>query len=278
MPEHDLFGTPDRLIVVPNAYYLTGDDNLRVSSLNSLTGVTIRIDGRYYIPGRGIQAFRFTHTPNTDRTAGTTNWPTPPGWLLNVTAIVTAGTPQLGQTFVSLQLLRGLTGDAYVIGTLTQGYVTGFQMLAWPGSPIQNTLDTEGVIRHIGGTNPAAGSEISETVPTGARWALQAFFARFTASSAGANREPELIADDGSDLSLQVPAGVSITASQARGLSWYPAAERYTLVNSDVITMPFPPVLLTGGHRLRTNTRNLQSGDDWGAPQFVVREWLSGLS
>jgi hypothetical protein len=32
-----------------------------------------------------------------------------------------------------------------------------------------------------------------------------------------------------------------------------------------------------GGHRFRTVTNNLDAGDNWGAPQYLVEETLEGL-
>ena len=35
-------------------------------------------------------------------------------------------------------------------------------------------------------------------------------------------------------------------------------------------------LILLAGHRIRTSTSSLQAGDDWGAPQLLVEEWLEG--
>jgi hypothetical protein len=39
--------------------------------------------------------------------------------------------------------------------------------------------------------------------------------------------------------------------------------------------LPVPrPLLLREGYRFGTSTSNLQAGDDYSAPQYVVEEWL----
>jgi len=111
--------------------YVTSDDALRLTTLNSVASVTIALTGRFLTPdGRRVQPFQERHVPNSDRTAATSDFPLADGWLANLSAIVTGAAPQFGQTFVRVDLIRGRGTAAVVLATLLQGFVTSAQRLA----------------------------------------------------------------------------------------------------------------------------------------------------
>src|SRR5204863_2582589 len=94
------------------------------------------------------------HVPNTDRSVKTSDHPLGVGQLLNLTVFASAGAPLIGQTYVKVQLIRGVGAAAIVLGTLLGGYVTAVHALGFPGSPIENSLTATPAIRYITGTNP----------------------------------------------------------------------------------------------------------------------------
>jgi hypothetical protein len=96
--------------------------------------------------------------------------------------------------------------------------------LAFPGVPIASPLDGGGALRSIAGTTPGAGAEISETVPTGARWELLAFQATFVTSAAAANRVPQLTLDDGTTVYFRLGAALNQAASLTQRRSWFQGA------------------------------------------------------
>jgi hypothetical protein len=60
-------------------------------------------------------------------------------------------------------------------------------------------------------------------------------------------------------------------------ISWGAGLHRFADIDSSRIVAGIPNgLMLLAGHRIRTNTQNLQVTDDWGAPQFLVKEWLEG--
>src|SRR4051812_32014952 len=140
---------------------------------------------------------------------------------MNITAFASAGTPIIGQTFVRVQLIRGLSGATLPIATLLQGYVTSRQDLAYPGSPIRMSTEDAFPVRIITGTDPAAGVEIVETVPDGAVWELVSVTARLVTSAAAAVRFPMLQLDHGgSTFGLHQVSG-SIGASVGKFCTWH---------------------------------------------------------
>ena len=264
-----------RLVAAPYQFVTTGEESLRVVSANSLAGVRIKLQGLRLNDRGENHPFAYDHIPNSDRTIVTTDHPIGIGGLLHLTAFVSGASPLVGQTFVIVQVIRGAGAAAIVLGTLLQGYVTSTQGLGWPGSPIQSSIEGGGYIRQVTGTMPAAGANISETVPAGCRWELQVLNVLLTTSAAAGNRTPFLFID--------TPANVIAVSGQS---GFVPASSTYyvqfatneqcqALTAGGVLEAPIPsPFALTAGQRFRTVTVNLAAGDQYVAPYYVVREWL----
>jgi len=268
---------PPGVTVTAHAFYFTGEDHLRLSSFNSAAGVTIGVRGRVLRPDGSLEVFTGSHVPNTDRTIATQSFARAEGWLLDAEIFVTAGSPRRGQCFVVLEVVRGFTGAVFPLAALIQGYVTDTQRRGWPGSPLENSIDGAGAVRTIEGTDPGAGAEISESVPAGARWRLLALVANLVTAVAAANREVELVFDDGTaSIFMRAQSGLTQTASLTRQYSWYFGAARAAIATVPTVTVPIPDITLIAGQRIRTVTENLQAADDWGVPRYIVEEWIAG--
>lgn len=261
----------------PHALYVTGEDQLRLTVLNALAGVTVTIRGRFEdLTGR-VVPFGSALTPATDRTQSQVTVRLGDGWLLNAHVQVSAGAPLTGQTFAILSVVRGEGTAAIELATLAAGPITAIQRVSFPGSSVANSLEGAGAIRVITGATPAVGADISETVPTGARWELIALTAQLTASAAAANRIPVFLFDDGATVFFRFGALVAQTANQVfrrhfiqGGLSIANDA-----ANNAQLALPIG-VRLLSGYRMRTTTTAIDAGDQWTAPIFMVREWIEG--
>src|SRR5262245_49862512 len=194
----------------PHALYVTGEDQLRLTVLNALASVIVTVRGRQLLLDGRIEPFATTLVPATDRTASQATARLAEGWLLNAHAFVSGASPLTGQTFAILSLIRGEGTAAIELATLAAGSITAQQRLSYPGSAVANTLDSAGALRSITGTQPAAGAEVSETVPTGARWELLAFTVQLVTSAAAANRLPMLTLDDGTTVYFRDPFTTNI--------------------------------------------------------------------
>lgn len=263
-------------VLAPNGLYVEGDDYLLISSLNAVSNVRITIGGRMITPAGRPQPFRDSHVATADRVAATSTLRLGEGYLVELTAIVEGASPRLGQTFVRVDLVRGDGPGRNVHATLIQGPITAFLRAAWPGTPVQTTVGLPGAIRSVTGTDPAAGAEILETVPTGARWRLITFAAVLTTDATVATREGQLLIDDGSTVVFRSPASNNHVASSA--ITYSAAASSAAMGTSAGVRGVglHPEILLPAGFRIRTNTINLQAGDNWAAPQLLVEEWLEG--
>lgn len=255
-------------------FYFTGEDCLQISSWNSLAAVGLVVSGRFLQIDGTVEVFKETHTPNTNRTVATSVFPRVEGWLLDLSIVVSGAAPQRGQTFVRVDVVRGQNSAATALSTLVQGYVTATKRLAYPGSPIEDSLAGQGCIRSITGTDPAANVEVLESVPTGARWRLMSLIVTLVTDANAATREVALAVDDGVNVYCRIPATETQAASLSRRWQFAHATPFAGLNQDATIPVMFPPLVLAAGHRISTITTARQVTDNYGAPQYLVEEWM----
>lgn len=143
------------------------------------------------------------------------------------------------------------------------------------------TIVVCGFVAHAGsglsvvtGTDPAANTEVSETVPANARWQLLSVRVQLVTDATAANREVALQFDDGTTPYFNSSAAANQAASLTRQ---YTAASAITR-GADAtgtgiqIALPASELWLPAGHRIRTSTTNRQATDNYGAPTLLVRE------
>lgn len=266
--------TPQPLIAAPGGFYLDAEHHLRLLSLNSAAGVTLTVTAQIMLASGEVVWFTQAHTPNTDRTSANTNVFVADGWLMNATIFVSGGSPRIGQTFARLDVIRGRTGAIITMASLLAGYVTAFDRLVWPQNAPRSSVAGRGVLRSVAGTDPAANTEISETVPTDARWRVLAIQVNLVTDATAANREVSLLIDDGTTVFARVPVGTNHAASLTRTYSFATNTARNTIAQDPVLNAPLPELVLGDGFRVRTVTTNLQATDNYGAPQLLVEEWI----
>lgn len=269
----------DELAIGPpaSAIYTNGDESLRLSVLNALAGVRVRVAGRFmHMDGR-IEPFVDSLLPASDRSVSTKTIPLARGWLLNAQASISAAAPQTGQTFAVFTLVRGRTGNFEELATLAAGPITAVHRLAWPGSPILSSIEGAGALRTISGTTPGVGAEVSETVPTGARWQLLQFAVTITTSATVANRVPFLVVDDGTNVLQQFGQGLATAASSTRRNYWTTGISMNATGFAGSAIQGFATTLmLLPGHRILTGTTALDAGDQYSLVRYTVREWIEG--
>lgn len=264
-----------RLAPSPYSFEFTGEDALRLTVHNSVVGVRVAAHYRLKPPTGPVVANAFRLTPASDRTASMTEFAMADGYLLNVTAFAEAGSPRIGQTFVKLEVIRGRSPAGIVLGTILQDYVTAQQPIAWPGSPLRSSVEGGGTLRLITGTDPAAGVEISETVPAGARWELLTLRAPLVTGAAAGTRRPRLTIDDGTTGYVFIPSPGTVGANDTRNFYWTAGLAQDTVFDTGQNIAGLPtPLLLLAGHRIATDTSSIQAGDNYAAPIYTVREQL----
>lgn len=268
---------PFGIVPAPFQFLVTGEDNLRLTVWNSRLIAEVQCSGRFLKHTGDVIPFRFTLTPTTDRIATTRLFPLGHGALLNVT-VGGRNSASMGSTFARLDVVRGFTGAIVPLGVLVQAYVGAYRASSWPGAVLEDSARGEGEILAVVGTNPAAGAEISEECPLGARWRIVGLRARLATDATAANRRPSLVWDDGiASQFARLPSSAVVGASSTQNFLWNLGVTLDpSITDVGQAALPLEHVLVNP-YRIRTVTTNLQAGDDWTAPELFVREWLEAF-
>lgn len=258
----------------PSSLYVGPEDKLRLLTVNALAGVRVRLEGRLLLTNGEISPFVFEVVPASTRTTEAFDFSLAEGFLLGFIVYGVGVSQRRGQLYARVQLMRASGSNAAYYSQLVSDYVADMYTPAYPGNFNRENVGGPGVLRSITGTDPAAGVEISETVPTGARWNLVSMVATLTTDATAANRISKLIIDDGvTPVFVATPNEVT-TASQAQRHQTTQGVSNISITAVEA-AWPIPvPLVLPAGYRIRTETAALQAGDNWGAPQLYVEEWL----
>lgn len=140
-------------------------------------------------------------------------------------------------------------------------------------------VPAERVFRPVTGADPAAGAEVSVSVPGGMLWIVQSVRVTFVAAAVAVSRRPALTYDDGSTEYARAPVGTDVTTGATAALSWFAEATLGGVLGANgAVEGPLPRIPLLPGHRIRTVTLNLDVLDNYGAPVLYVAEYsIRGL-
>jgi len=136
------------------------------------------------------------------------------------------------------------------------------------------TAGEQPTVEVLTGTDPAAGAELSQTVPSGERWKLLTLWARLVTSVTAADRYPRLVVDDGTNWLWITDPSAAHTANTAMSYTVGAGQPRQADVYAARVWAYPEDLWLLPGYRLRTDTPSLQAGDDWEAPQLLLAKWV----
>jgi len=127
--------------------------------------------------------------------------------------------------------------------------------------------------RIVIGDDPAAGVEISVTVPGGRFWEILAVTLTLVTDATAANRRPTLLIDDGTTVALRSLSRADQTASITGRLCWADFGNTVGTTGGTEQQVSLPAGLVVApGWRIRSSTDLLQAGDNYAAPLLWVRE------
>jgi len=255
--------------------YVTQTQFLQILVFNAIANLTVTVYLQMLLPDGSISQNAWNLTPSTTRSQNGLNVPLAEGFILEVSVL---STPQqaLNRTFCKISIISGSGGGINNSQVLCAGYLNKGTALSYPNGPLISMSDGAGAVVDVTGTTPGAGAEISETVPTGVIWTLKAFSFTLTASAAVANRFPNITVDDGANIVFATGQGSALAASGTFRFSFGDNTQAVGVFNNFVV-LGFPSALrLMPGYRIRTSTTNLQAGDQYSAPQYLMQEWLFG--
>ncbi len=259
---------PDQTVVENFRVY---DEAMVVRLYNSLASATFKVVARVMDWNNVLRVVEQTLTTAADRTQQVTRLRIPSGYLVSAAVIATAQAPSRGQSWAVISIESTMPDGDVALMPLAQGYVTAD---LWPGGKYGDSVEGPGILRSVAGTNPAAGVEVIETVPTNARWRLRALRATLVTDGTVVTRTVNFIIDDGANTLLNFPGVTTQAQTLTRAYNVAEYGFQPAAVGTDIFFyIPFLVKLLQGW-RIRTSTTNLQAGDNWGAPQMEVEEWI----
>jgi len=268
-----------RGMVIPSfaQFAMSGEDNLQITTIGSIAD-TVLVQGRFLdAPSSKILPFAFAVPVGSNRVPTIALEALGTGYLLNITAIAASGAaPQIGQIFVIIEIVRGLSGATILLGTLVAGYLTSTQSIGWPGTPIDNTLTQfQGSGRIVLGTTPALGINILETIPTSARFQILAIGFQLFTSVVAANRRVFLAFVHSTFNYVELQAAADATANQVAHFTWGWNLPLASDVVNAIFSQPIPAdSLMFAGDTFSTITNGLDPGDQFSAPRYLIREWM----
>lgn len=141
----------------------------------------------------------------------------------------------------------------------------------------QGVVATGNALIQVNGTSPAAGAEVSETVPAGKWWGLQSVSIPLVQGITN-TPQPILVIDDGTDVIIELFGATTAQAvSTTCRYNWAPGLPLSALVGATTnvhATAPLPEDLILGpGFRIRTVTLGIAATSDYGVPSLYVAEY-----
>lgn len=267
---------PRGLVPPEYARYVMQDEYIEVLFLQGTRQtVVVQIDIRYARPDGTIDRLRDIISTGAPLAAGTKRtYQLGDCFLLGVSVSTSVSIAANPNAYASIILFRQTGAGTVTSQTfLAAGYADDGG-LSWPFLPSRGPRDGAGYTRSITGTQPAAGADISETVPTGYIWQLRAITMTLTTSNQAANRHPVMVFDDGTNPFWEGDGNLIIAASSSPRISGSPGYTAADIEGTINYILQMPSVLtLLPGWRIRTLTNGIQTLDQWSAPQYVVEEW-----
>lgn len=258
----------------PGPFYVARGEHLHVHAWNAVSNQVVSLNLRLLMPNGEIIPNVYELRPSADRSELTNTLTLPECFVLSFAVSTMVSGTRRGQTYVAVHYSRTAEGGETLVNLLTSGYVTEGFALSWPVGKVEHFLEGRGNYRSIQGTDPAAGLQINETVPTGARWRLLSVNATLSTNATAANRNVLFAVDDGSDNLIIIPAPNTQVANEGKEYTW---AAWGTVQDSIVnrVTVPLPnEVWLQAGSRIGTAVVGMQAGDNWTFPRLYVEEFL----
>jgi hypothetical protein len=130
-----------------------------------------------------------------------------------------------------------------------------------------------GTLKTYTGTDVAANTEFSETVPVDKMWLLLGVSVSL-AQGITQTPQPTLIVDDGTNVAFQgFGASSAQDASVTTQYTWAPGNSLTAGAAATVATAPLPEILMGPGFRVRSSTLGIGANSNYGKPTIIVLEY-----
>lgn len=212
--------------------------------------------------------FAEQHTTNADRSRAESTYEIH-GMPEGLTVSPLSAGVRRGECYVRVTLMM----DGEPVERLIAAYLTDGKTLSWPPGVHEGFTEGPGLVRMIVGTNPAAGGDTSESVPTNARWKILSWIVTLVCDANVADRSAFLILDDGTNQLMTKLSWSTVAAGETTRFMAGPGLDVIATGNRRAQPIPNETILFQA-YRIKTGTVNIQVGDDYGAPVFMVEEWI----
>ena len=157
---------------------------------------------------------------------------------------------------------------------LCSGFVYAGKSPTWPATTGLDRIPGHGNIQNILGSNPAAGAEISETVPSGRLWVLKSMSFELVTDANVGTRRVHVVLNDAVGQKIECFGTIDQAASLTRQYSCalYGSVPDETDGTTNIILLPHE-AYITGLGSITTETKNIQTGDNFTAPKYTIEEW-----
>jgi hypothetical protein len=259
--------------VPKGALYVTNEDRILIQA-NASIGCNVTLQYKILRPdGRVIVSKESLSVPGRSGAILLSRQLTP-GLLLSASLVSNTFFTIDEFLFASLGIFQGAASTINREQTLCGGYITNDEGISYPNGGYHE--QTEGMGVHVAynmGT-PGAGQELSYTIPSNSMFRPFAFSATLTTSATVANRQVQLICDEGSGSNyFKSPLGVA----QAASLVWVYSFAKYPFAtlqfNNDQLIFFDNVMKMTATLRIRTVTLGLQAGDQWSLSRLLGEQW-----
>lgn len=265
----------NRFVQPPSGLYVFRDDKLFVRSQSRFVSQQLILRARLLTPAGNIATLEYKHETNiASREPTLTTHNISEGFLIGLALVPETATFARGDAYATVGITRGGDEPGSITQVLASDYIEALSGPTFPTGPVLSTVSGRGALNDELQTDPAAGDEFSITIPNRARQRLvSAFFTLVTDGTAADRRFTLELATVGGVM-VQTLATASQPASTTRSYSLAHWGESPGLIAStEMINWP-DHAFMSGGNFLRTNTANLQAGDNYVAPLLFIEEWL----
>lgn len=258
----------------PFPCYVGVDDRLLLSYVWDNGGNSMNCNVRILRPDGEIIPLVFVLSSANARTVNQQSFQLVEGFLLSVALIAQQSVNANSVAYGWASLIRPPNTTLTQYETLCAGYLSANVPVTYPTQPLQRHADSTGIIRSIQITTPGAGADFTFTIPALSRYRIISLSATFTTAVAVANRNVELVIDDGANVVAEITSGFSQLASLVDDYTWMDSGPSGALFDN-VVVLPLPAnLILSTGFRIRSETTAIQGADQWSAIQMLVSEWL----
>ena len=181
-------------------------------------------------------------------------------------------TIEQGEIFVEVTLV--MKGDP--VAVLVSGYIYGIHSLGWPTPAAADSRPGGGVISVIESADPAAGVELSDIVNGNEVWRIQAIRFQLVADATSITRRVHVTIDDGTNVLMNLISSNGQVASETVDYTFAPLGTIFDTLDDDNIVSGIPNnLLLPNPFVIRTETVNLQAGDNFGVMRILVERFIA---